>query len=280
VAEHNVTPTYRRFDAFDRTLHVLLMASFFGLSISGLPLLFSTSVWANLAARALGGLYLAGRIHRLSAALLIAVFLVHLARIAKRLIVGRDLGVLWGPNSMVPQPRDAADLYQHVKWFIGRGPRPRFGRYTYWEKFDYWAVFWGMAIIGGSGIMLAFKEKTASILPGWVFNVATLVHGEEAILAAVFLFTVHFFNNHFRPDKLPPPDIVMFTGTVPLDEFRREHSLEYQRLVASGELAAPLVEAPSRQMTTGSRVLGLTLIAFGLTLLVLVLYGLASSLPA
>ena len=108
--------------------------------------------------------------------------------------------------------------------------------------------------------MLWFPNVTAYILPGWVFNVATLIHGEEAILAAVFLFTVHFFNNHFRPDKYPPPDIVMFTGAVPLEEFKREHTLEYARLVESGQLAKHLVDAPSRPMTLGSRILGITLI--------------------
>jgi hypothetical protein len=132
-----------------------------------------------------------------------------------------------------------------------------------------------MAIIGGSGMMLAFPGTTASVLPGWMFNVATIVHGEEAVLAAVFLFTVHFFNNHFRPDKFPL-DVVMFTGAVPLEEFRREHALEYQRLVEAGELEKQQVDAPSRAMTLGSKVLGFTLIAFGLTLLLLVLTGLAA----
>ncbi len=158
------------------------------------------------------------------------------------------------------------------KWFFGLGPRPMFDRWTYWEKFDYWAVFWGMAIIGGSGMMLAFPAATASVLPGWTFNVATIIHGEEAILAAVFLFTVHFFNNHFRPDKFPL-DIVMFTGAVPLEEFKREHALEYRRLKESGELAQHLVDAPSRPLTLGSKVLGFSLIAIGLTLLVFVLRG-------
>jgi hypothetical protein len=152
-----------------------------------------------------------------------------------------------------------------------------FDRWTYWEKFDYWAVFWGMAIIGGSGLMLWIPNVVASVFPGWVFNIATLIHGEEAFLAAVFLFTVHFFNNHFRPDKMPPPDIVMFTGAVPLEEFRREHTVEYNRLVASGQLSKHLVDAPSRRMTLGSRILGLTLIAFGLTLLVMVLIGFTGS---
>jgi hypothetical protein len=106
-----------------------------------------------------------------------------------------------------------------------------------------------------------------------VFNVAALVHGEEAFLAAVFLFTVHFFNNHFRPDKLPPPDIVMFTGTQSLEEFKREHTLQYQRLVDSGQLEKYLVQAPSQPMTRGSKILGITLIICGLLLLVLVTVG-------
>jgi hypothetical protein len=103
--------------------------------------------------------------------------------------------------------------------------------------------------------------------------VATLVHGEEAFLAAVFLFTVHFFNNHFRPDKLPPPDIVMFTGTQSLDEFRRDHAVQYQRLVETGQLEKYLVDAPSRPMTLGSKILGLVLLAFGLGLLIIVTIG-------
>lgn len=121
--------------------------------------------------------------------------------------------------------------------------------------------------------MLAFPHVTAQYLPGWVFNVGTLVHGEEAFLAAVFLFTVHFFNNHFRPDKLPPPDVVMFTGTQSLEEFRHDHPAHYQRLIDAGELEQYLVDAPSPQMHRSSVILGLTLIGTGLSLLVLVAIG-------
>ncbi|MCK5273103.1 MAG: cytochrome C, partial [Alphaproteobacteria bacterium] len=162
------------------------------------------------------------------------------------------------------------DMVAMFTWFFGRGPRPIFDRWAYWEKFDYWAPFWGMAIIGVSGAMMWFPAVTASVLPGWVFNVATIVHGEEAFLAAVFLFSVHFFNVHFRPDKFPQ-DIVMFTGAMPLEEFKDEHTLEYQRLVETGELENRLVEAPSAPMTFFSKVLGAALIIIGLTLLVLVL---------
>jgi hypothetical protein len=99
------------------------------------------------------------------------------------------------------------------------------------------------------------------------------VHGEEAFLAAVFLFTVHFFNNHFRPDKLPPPDVVMFTGTQSLDEFRHDHPAHFRRMVESGELQNYLVEAPSKPFHLGSVILGLTLITIGLVLLLLVGIG-------
>ena len=133
-------------------------------------------------------------------------------------------------------------------------------------------MFWGVAIIGGSGASLYFRYAVASVLPGWVLNVATILHGEEALLAAVFLFTVHFFNNHFRPDKFPL-DTVMFTGAYTLDEFKREHTVQYERLLKSGELDRYKVPAPSHAMAIGSRILGFALIGIGLVLLLLVAAG-------
>ena len=154
------------------------------------------------------------------------------------------------------------------KWFFGKGPRPVFDRWTYWEKFDYWAPFWGVTIIGVSGFMLWFKIHRP-FLPGWVFNVATIFHGEEAFLAAVFLFTVHFFNNHFRPDKFPL-DIVMFTGSMPLEEFKPEHTVEYRRLVESGELQKLSGRCAVAADDDRLQDPGFTLMAIGLTLLTLI----------
>jgi hypothetical protein len=98
------------------------------------------------------------------------------------------------------------------------------------------------------------------------------VHGEEAFLAAVFLFTVHFFNNHFRPDKFPQ-DTTMFTGRVPLEIYKHEHRREYERLLASGELGKYLVDAPTGPQSQSASLLGATLITFGLFLLTLVITG-------
>jgi hypothetical protein len=83
---------------------------------------------------------------------------------------------------------------------------------------------------------------------------------------------VHFFNNHFRPDKFPV-EVVMFTGTFSLEEFKHEHALEYERLLKSGELEKYLVDAPSPAKLTAAKALAFTLIACGLTLLTLVGIG-------
>jgi cytochrome b subunit of formate dehydrogenase/ribosomal protein S27E len=264
---------YRRFRPIWRILHLIFAVAVMTLVLTGMALFYPHTNWAQNFMQALSGPQVSGLIHRVAAIIMLSIFFTHLVIVATRITMQRRTFQWFGPNSLVPRWKDLTDAIAMFKWFLGRGPRPLFDRWTYWEKFDYWAVFWGMAIIGGSGFMLWFPAVTASILPGWVLNVATLIHGEEAFLAAVFLFTVHFFNNHFRPDKYPPPDIVMFTGTVALEEFKREHTLEYQRLVESGELEKHLVDAPSQPMTVGSRILGLTLIGFGLTLLVLVIHG-------
>lgn len=263
---------FERFPVGWRIAHLAFALITMTLVLTGTAALFSHTRWAPAVARALGGAHGLGLIHRVAATLFLSIFFTHFVYVMQKLL--RDKTFRWfGPDSLVPRWKDATDCWGMFKWFIGKGPKPRFDRWTYFEKFDYWAVFWGVTIIGTSGLMLAFPTVTATFLPGWVFNVATIVHGEEAFLAAVFLFTVHFFNNHFRPDKLPPPDIVMFTGTQSLDEFRSDHPAQYQRLVDSGELERYLVDAPSRPMALGSKILGLILIFVGLTLLFLVGIG-------
>jgi cytochrome b subunit of formate dehydrogenase len=263
----------RRFGAIWRLGHLVFAISVMILILTGMAVFYSETAWASAVVHALGGPKVTGLIHRICAAIMLGIFFLHIVGVMVNISRKWNSFSFFGPDSLVPRWKDFADAWGMFKWFVDKGPRPTFDRWTYWEKFDYWAVFWGMFIIGTSGTMMAFPHVTASYLPGWVFNVAMLVHGEEAFLAAVFLFTVHFFNNHFRPDKLPPPDIVMFTGSQSVDEFRREHTEQYKRLVASGKLKDYLVDAPSRPMTRGSRILGLVLLGFGLTLLVLVGIG-------
>ncbi len=267
---------FQRFSRTWRIAHLTFALSLMTLTMTGIPLFYPQSPWAKPLMILLNGPHTAGLIHRVSAVIFAGVFFWHLVYILVR--IGRDWKnfKIFGPNSMVPGPQDLKDIVAMFKWFLGKAPRPVFDRWTYWEKFDYWAPFWGVTIIGVSGIMMWVPHITARFLPGWVFNVAAIFHSEEAFLAVVFLFTVHFFNNHFRPDRFPL-DRVMFTGTVTLEELQHDHPLQYQRLLESGELEQHLVDAPSPTFVRLSTVLGFTLIVVGLTLLTLVGIGFFTS---
>jgi cytochrome b subunit of formate dehydrogenase len=262
-----------RFARKDRLLHGFLMASFLTLALTGMPLLFPQAAWASTLANIFGGYRVTGVLHRMAAVTMMTVFATHLFRLARRLFVLKDYGMLWGPRSLVPQPVDLIQLLQHFRWFVGLGPRPHFDRYSYWEKFDYWAVFWGMAIIGTSGLMLWFPAVFARVLPGWIFNIALVIHGEEALMAMVFIFTVHFFNGHLRPDKFPM-DLVIFTGRVSIEELKHERPAEYERLVAENGLGKIMASPPSPGLTTVAHIIGTTAVCIGLTVAALAMYAL------
>jgi cytochrome b subunit of formate dehydrogenase len=261
-----------RFKPYQRLMHLVMFTSFLGLAATGLPLMFSASPWSGLFTRLLGGFQMAGLLHRFFAFLLLVIFTAHVGELGWRLLVRKQRELLWGPSSMVPQPIDLLQMYQHVLWFAGLGERPRFDRFTYWEKFDYWAVFWGMFIIGGSGLLLWFPQFFANLFPGWIYNIALLVHGEEALLATGFIFTIHFFNSHFRPEKFPM-DMVMFTGQVTEDELREERPAEYDRLKRHGQLESLAAPPEPSWVSGGGRVVGTLAVATGLVLLVFIVRG-------
>lgn len=264
---------YRRFSASERVMHAFLMLSFVGCALTGLPLIFNNEPWAAALATLLGGFRGAGLIHRMCAFVMLTVFITHVTLLVRRAIAtGNWKAMLWGPDSLVPQPQDAIDLWNNIKWFAGRGPKPTFDRWTYWEKFDYWAVFWGMAIIGGSGLLLWFPVFFSKLLPGFMFNVATLVHGEEALLAVGFIFTFHFFNGHLRPEKFPM-DTVVFTGRIPEHELKEERGVEYRRYAESGELSRRLAPAPTRESLIFGWFVGGTALTLGVIAIILIIYS-------
>ncbi len=234
---------YQRFTRLNRILHVIMIVSFMSLALTGMTLKFSYTGWAAILSHLFGGFESAGYIHRVAAVFMIGIFITHIVDLVrrKRREYGSWKALLAGPDTMLPTRRDLREFVGSLKWFIGLGPRPRYGRWTYWEKFDYFAVFWGMAVIGSTGLMLWFPELFTRLVPGWFINVATIIHSDEALLAVGFIFTVHFFNTHLRPEKFPM-DLVIFTGRMPLEEFKEDKPAEYDALVAKGALENRLVE--------------------------------------
>jgi len=267
-------PWIRRFRELHIWVHATVVVTFLVLAATGLPLKFHTTEWAHTLMSIPGGVGLARVAHRTAAVLTFGYAFVHLGFLIHRVVRKGDRGLLWGWRSMVPQLRDARDLWAHLQWFLYLGPRPRFGRWTYWEKFDYFAVFWGVAIIGLSGLMLWLPGLFTLFLPGWVLNVAHVIHSDEALLATGFIFLFHFFHSHLRPESFPL-DPVVFTGRVPLERFKEERPDEYERLVAAGELESYLVDPPSPGRMRFAYVFGFTALTVGLLLAVGILVGLA-----
>jgi len=226
-----------RFSRLQRILHVCMIVSFLSLALTGLTLKFSYTRWAVVLSHLLGGFETAGYIHRSAAVVMFGVFFTHLVDVYK--LKKREYpswrALLLGPSTMLPTATDFREFVGTIKWFVGQGERPQYGRWTYWEKFDYFAVFWGIAVIGSTGLTLWFPVFFTRFLPGWFINVATIIHSDEALLATGFIFTVHFFNTHLRPEKFPM-DITVFTGRLPLEELQRDKPREYQSLLASGTL--------------------------------------------
>ncbi len=147
---------------------------------------------------------------------------------------------------MVPRMRDLKDLYRHFRWFLWLGPRPKFDHFAYWEKFDYWAVFWGMGIIGISGYAMWFAPFFARFVPGSWLNIALLIHGEEALLAVWFIFAIHFFQHPSPSRKLPDGPGHLHRAGNREKNLKRNIPAEYQRLLESGQLQAVLAATPQR----------------------------------
>jgi cytochrome b subunit of formate dehydrogenase len=265
---------FQRFSRLNRVLHVAMIVSFLALAMTGMTLKFSYTGWAATLSQLFGGFQTAGYIHRLAALLMVVVFAAHLTDLARRKgpEFGSWRGLILGPDTMLFTKRDLVEFWGTVKWFVGAGPRPRYGRWTYWEKFDYFAVFWGIFVIGCTGFTLWFPIFFTRFVPGWAINVATIIHSDEALLATGFIFTVHFFNTHLRPEKFPM-DIVVFTGRMPLEEFRRDKPVEYEALVARGKLETHLVEPYPPVVVRTIRAFAWTALALGFLMIVWIIYA-------
>ncbi len=276
--KHAKTPQryyIQRFTSGQRWTHIFVILSFMGLALTGMMLKFASMPWAKSLADLLGGVEAAGRIHRLSAVVTFGYFFAHLFSIfrTKARTKSSWKQIIFGERSLWFRKKDFQDFIGSMKWFLGLGPRPKYGRWTYWEKFDYMAVFWGVGVIGISGLILWFPEFFTKLLPGWLINVAMIIHSDEALLAVGFIFTVHFFNTHLRPESFPL-DPVIFTGIVPLDEYRADRPEEYAYLKESGALkkAVKLIKMSPKKLLA-VRIFGYSFLLLGVSLILLIIYS-------
>ena len=282
---------FTRFVPFERLLHFMMVSSFLLLVVTGMPLKFYYTDWAKAIFTVIGGAETARTLHRFGAVITFIYFGLHVMSLVGKAWKGRKSlcaadgkfhfkrlwQVLFGPDSMIPTMQDYRDFTAHNKWFFGKGPKPQFDRWTYWEKFDYFAVFWGVAIIGASGLIMWFPEFFTRWLPGWAINIALILHSDEALLAAGFIFSIHFFNTHFRIEKFPM-DTVIFSGRVSKEEMLHERRRWYDRLVKAGKLDDFRIKDEWFQWKNIAKSFGYFFFGLGLVLLALIIYAMLSRL--
>jgi formate dehydrogenase gamma subunit len=202
----------------ERVQHIVLMASFVVLIVTGLPLLFPDIIRLPQ-----GTFPIRTFIHRFAGSVLILLALYHALYVVLSEQGRRDFG------HMIPTVTDFRDLVHHVRYQLGRvdGPPP-FDKFNPFEKFEYFAVVWGSVVVIDTGLMMWFFETTLRIFPKWVYDLVVLVHGYEAVLAFVSIILLHLYNVHLTPGVFPMSR-VWLDGKVTLRDLKEHQPKEYER---------------------------------------------------
>lgn len=217
--------TYQRWNIHHRLQHILLFTSFFILTFTGLPIKYAYKGWAVSATSIFGGFDSMLTIHKAAAVIMIISAVYHLGYLICYSIIKKQ-----SSGAMVPTMKDVTDLLDHIVYCFGLSKKDaQFDRYSYKEKFDYWAVFWGIAIMVGSGLIMWFPHVSAQYMPRWVIDCAQVAHSDEAMLAITAVFIWHFYNVHFSPLVFPMSK-VWLNGKFDRNEMKEFHPMELKKL--------------------------------------------------
>ena len=183
---------------FERLQHAVLAISFMTLVWTGFALKYPDTWWARPLLLLEGAHWLRSLIHRVAAAIFMAVTVTHLVS----LIVNRKLRAHW--KEMLPNIDDPREALSNFAYNLGLGDQPP-GRsaHSYVEKAEYWAVVWGAGVMIASGLMLWANSLVLKLLPKAWLDVATSVHFYEAVLATLAIVVWHFYPIIFDPDVYP-----------------------------------------------------------------------------
>lgn len=215
---------FTRFHLSHRLEHLVLMVSFTALCITGIPQKFHEAGWADWMIGAMGNIETVRFLHRFFAIVFMLEAVYHFAYVGYVLLIKK------GAPTMLPTWKDAGDAFQSFKYFLGLAPRPpKFDRYDFRQKFEYWGLVWGGLIMIITGLILWFPVEVTQFVPGILVPAAKAAHGWEAVLALLTIVTWHFYNAHLNPHALPFDESI-FTGKISEERMMEEHPLEYERL--------------------------------------------------
>jgi cytochrome b subunit of formate dehydrogenase len=222
----NSPETFQRFHVLHRMLHIVIIFNFTLLAITGFALYFSTVDWVRFLVSIMGGAGAAGWLHRFCAVFLYMGVLVHIFWLFYYKFVLHQ--TLFGPDSMLPGKKDFKDLYQNIRYAFNKGTPPLFDRFSYLQKYDYWAEMIGMQTMGITGLMLWYPDFFAGLFPGFFINIAGYLHFYEAVLAVMYIGVVHMADTHLVPDIFPLEKSI-FTGKIEKKRFVEDHPEEWKR---------------------------------------------------
>lgn len=222
--EQNKGKVYQRWDIHQRIQHWLIMISFTFLAITGLIIKFAYMSWAQTAVKLFGSFEVMFRIHLVMAVIMTISAVYHIAYLIVKLVQGK---LRW---TMFPSIKDAKDLVGNLAYMTGLSKEvPRFRKYSYKEKVDYLAEYWGTPVMVLSGLILWFPGVANQFMPKWVIESAHFVHQGEGLLAILVIFIWHLYAVHFAPDFFPM-NKVWLTGKVSREVMEHEYPLELERL--------------------------------------------------
>jgi len=222
---------FRRWDKSQIRQHQLLIFSVVLLTVTGLPLRFASATVSQTFVKLIGGAALASKLHHFGGFLLIVVCIWHLLYLILRR--GHRMS-----TAVLPNKQDLLDVRDELLWLIGkRQEQPKYGRYSWIEKFEYWAMAWGSIVMILTGLILWFPVTAAKVVNGFGIELATLVHGYEALLAALSIAIWHMYHVHLRADVWPM-NRMWLTGTMTEAEMRHHHPLELEEILSREAAAA------------------------------------------
>ena len=221
---------YRRWDIHQRIQHICLLSAFIILVATGFPMRYAAAPSAQAFTLFVGGAYVISIIHRFAGSLLILTSFYHIGYVGYHFAKGQR----W--SEMIPAWKDVVDFLQMWRYNLGlTREKPKYGRYSFTEKFEYWGMVWGSAVMILTGLLLWNPVRTT-----WYFKIPILlalsrvIHSYEALLAVTAILIWHLYNAHLRPDVFPMSP-VWLTGLMTEEDMKEHHGLEYERLVREHE---------------------------------------------
>jgi len=212
---------HRRFGPLFIVQHFILFTCVLLLILSGMPLKFPESTVARWAIALQGGMDARRIIHHTAGHVLIILGAFHFLYYVL---------FNWNPpfykRAILPMPKDLLDMGQYMLYIIGkREDPPAMGRYTWYEKFDYIGLIWGIAVMGVTGMSMLYMDVALQYIPMSWLQALWAAHSEEAMLATLFLLIIHAYHVHFNPEKFPM-SLTFLHGKISHEEMAKYHPLE------------------------------------------------------